>query len=271
MTVKSQWTRVTKKEPCVVCSKCDWCTYSDIGSCCMRVESKVPMKNGGYLHRSNDAKTPIKPVARAVTGKPVTIDAVKIWRDLKADTQPCDVERLATLLKVGALNLERVGTVWIATKNAWGFPMRLGDGRIVGFRIRNAAADKWSWPGSKAGIFTAGPLNPMEMLYVVEGPTSLAAILTLGLSAIGRPSCAGQEDIVNEYIKLNRVRRIVIIADNDPHDAGLKGAGKLQETLHVPSVLMMLPQKDVRAFLIAGGTKQDLENVVRSQIWTQPN
>ena len=149
--------------------------------------------------------------------------------------------------------------------------MRRGDGRIIGLRIRNSEADKWSWPASKAGIFTTGPHDAKQPLYVCEGPTSLAAMHTMKFNALGRPSCAGQEDIVNEFIKLNRVREVVICADDDPHEAGMRGAEKLQETLKVRSVIITCcGHKDPRAFLQAGGTREVLENVVRSQIWKQP-
>ncbi len=234
----------------------------------MRVESDRPLRNGGYLHKLTDA-----PVRYDVPkpAKPVTIDAVKIWRDLNAATKEGDLSRLAFLLGVTLQSLKLIGTVWIASKHAWGFPMRRADGRTIGLRIRNEAADKWSWPGSKAGIFTTGGHDAKQPLYVVEGPTSLAAMDTMQFSAIGRPSCAGQEDIVNEYIKLNRVREVILVADDDPHESGMKGMEKLQETLKVRSVIITCCGfKDAREGLKAGVTKQVLESIVASQIWHQP-
>lgn len=49
----TDWVRVSKRRPCSICSKPDWCTVSADGSveCCMRVESAIPIRNGGWLHR----------------------------------------------------------------------------------------------------------------------------------------------------------------------------------------------------------------------------
>ena len=49
----SVWVRVSKKHPCPVCEKGDWCgvTADGVFACCMRVKTDRPVKNGGWLHR----------------------------------------------------------------------------------------------------------------------------------------------------------------------------------------------------------------------------
>ncbi len=50
------WNRVSRRSPCPVCSKIDWCSVSTDGTvaCCMRVESGRALRNGGWLHRLTD-------------------------------------------------------------------------------------------------------------------------------------------------------------------------------------------------------------------------
>jgi len=50
------WNRVSRRTPCPVCSRPDWCGVSTDGmvACCMRVESGRALRNGGWLHRLTD-------------------------------------------------------------------------------------------------------------------------------------------------------------------------------------------------------------------------
>lgn len=105
-------------------------------------------------------------------------------------------------------------------------------------------------------------------LYLVEGPTDLAAAMTLGLFAIGRPSCIGNEQMIIEYVKRINARRMVIICDND--DPGLRGAAKLQGMLPVLSCIYVPPTKDIREFLNRGGDRRMIESSIRDLVWTQP-
>ncbi len=47
--------RVSRREPCPVCGKHDWCRiFEDGGVECMRVESSVACASGGWMHWTND-------------------------------------------------------------------------------------------------------------------------------------------------------------------------------------------------------------------------
>src|SRR5256885_12968425 len=59
------WHRVSKEHPCLICGKPDWCTVSDRGSCCMRIESGRPMKNGGWFFSFNERKPILETVKPA--------------------------------------------------------------------------------------------------------------------------------------------------------------------------------------------------------------
>lgn len=276
MTVatKYKWERVNKQHPCTVCGRHDYDTYCvELNyACCMRPEAErgaiKRAANGGWLHKLTDA--PAKYVVPAKVEKPVSIDAPSIWVDCKMRTGEAHLKRLAERLGVSSESVRSIGAVWIPEKNAYGFPMSDARGTIIGIRIRHLDGDKWSWPGSRAGIFVhEGHYG--TTLWIVEGATSLSAMLSLGIpNTIGRASCLGQEDIVNEFIKLNRVREVVIVSDDDPHEAGLRGAEKLQKTLKVRSVIVFCcGWKDPRELLLNKGTKEMLESNVAAMIWRQ--
>ena len=52
----TKWVRVNRRERCVVCSHGDFCTRSSDGTVahCMRVESSLPCKGGGWIHRLSE-------------------------------------------------------------------------------------------------------------------------------------------------------------------------------------------------------------------------
>ena len=54
-----------------------------------------------------------------------------------------------------------------------------------------------------------------EKLWICEGGTDAAALLSLNCFAIGRPSCSGGTDEINATIKRLGIKEAVIIADND--------------------------------------------------------
>jgi hypothetical protein len=287
-----KWIRVTKKDRCKICEKPDYCTYApEAGlALCMRVESDRPSNNsmGGWLHKTGDGYTPryIAPIRKAIEDPP--LDAERIWRrwfDKTNDAQR-DVEGVALGVDTDALTA--IGMAW-ANKEwqldlekrphatpAWTFPMRSAEGQVVGIRCRGGGA-KWAVKGSRQGLFLPDPyLFDFEgTLWIVEGPTDLAAALSLGLYAIGRPSCQGQEDLVLKIVRRLKARRVVIVTDNDAPDihgriAGLDGAAKLQSMLPVMHCLYIPPVKDIREFLNRGGNRRMIEASIKDLVWERP-
>lgn len=109
-----------------------------------------------------------------------------------------------------------------------------------------------------------------DMIFVVEGATDLSASLSLGMEhVVGRPSCSGGVAEIQRIIRQGKFRGAVIVADND--DPGLRGAKMLQGHLAVPSVIVVLPAKDLRQFLNLGGTLDDLNSIVSGLAWKQPS
>jgi len=145
--------------------------------------------------------------------------------------------------------------------------MKDGYGNMTGIRLRSDSGFKWSVEGSHQGIFL--PSTPSQKTGVIcEGPTDTAAALSLGLWAVGRASCsAGLSDVPKVFKRL-RIRRAIIISDNDT--PGLNGAAMLGRQLGIPYCTLVLPTKDLRKFVLAGGTAQMLDNLLNDIVWENP-
>lgn len=259
----SKWNRVSRKRPCEVCRKPDWCTWSDDGAnCCMRVQSDTPMRNGGWLHR-DQVQSYVAPIRKAIPDAAVNFE--KIWQPWFNSTTYQDIDGLGMSLGVDPESLQSLDCAW--NGSAWAFPMRDAEDRMIGIRLRDNKGNKWAVKGSKQGLFLSYR-RPEGTLFIVEGPTDCAAALTLGLSAIGRPSCLGQEDLIVKYIRLHSIKRTIVITDND--DAGLRGAVKLQSLLPIPSTRYVPPVKDLRQLVQLGGDANMIHTAVKDLVWQMP-
>ena len=99
-------------------------------------------------------------------------------------------------LGVSVESLRRLGVGWSAKHRAWAFPMSNAAGDVLGIRLRLPGGKKLSVKGGKEGLVHSrrGPLRLPSgrlLLLIAEGPTDTAALLDLGFSAVGRPSCTG--------------------------------------------------------------------------------
>jgi hypothetical protein len=231
----------------------------------MRVESDRPTRNGGWLHVTNDP-IPFIPVKKAVEEKP--LDARGVWRRWFERTDHNRLDGFALSLGVDTDCLKAIGTAW--TGIAWAFPMKDAGENTIGIRLRNEQGEKWSVKGSHSGLFIPSDYSFMDdgNLYLVEGPTDLAAAMTIGVHAIGRAACLGQENLILAYLQRHRIERLVIITDND--EPGFRGAEKLQAMLSIMSCIWVPPAKDIREFLNYGGTYTTVQSCLKDMTWTKP-
>lgn len=164
--------------------------------------------------------------------------------------------------------LSNLDVQWAQEHRAWAFPMRDHKRRTVGIRLRDENGRKWAVKGSRQGFFI--PIDPAHWdIYITEGPTDCAAMLSMGLFAIGKAAAMqGPEEII-KFVTKNHVRRVIVIADND--NAGLKGARKLIDVCLVPCCELVLPAKDAREFYRNGGTKEMIVMLVRNAVWKHPS
>ncbi len=274
------WVRCTKALRCPICDKPDWCEVTEDGqiALCMRIESDKPVVKGGWTHKLSD---PI-PVRKARPAKPPEPPP-----DFTAERDRCkmgvDHPKLYQLgVKLGlpaeALSAMEVG--WDG-KN-YTFPMYDGNCECIGVRLRSENGRKFAIEGSKNGLFIpvigVYPDSP-QTLFVVEGPTDCAAMVAMGLTAIGRPSCQGGTEDIKQFIRGHR-RDVVIVADRDPPKKrpdgtvwrpGVDGAYRLAISIrqHTRNVKVIVPPKykDVRAWYHAGGTGNAILALAKNTKW----
>jgi hypothetical protein len=172
------------------------------------------------------------------------------------------VAQLAARLVVSSESLRRLHIGYDG--RAYTFPMRDGSGQIIGIRRRLPNGKKLCVTGSTTGLFIPDSVPADGALFVAEGESDTAALLTLGLSAVGRPSCNGCTAYV---VQLTCGRGVVIVGDLDANGAGQRGAIRLARELRAvcPSVQIIAPPpgiKDARAWVRAGATRHDIESTL---------
>ncbi len=260
----SIWIRVSKAAPCPICHKPDWCTGNGEVACCMRVESQHPARNGGWMHRLAQPRPRFVPRWKPLPASAPEIDAAAIWQRWLTDTRHADVAALGARLGVAVEALEALGSAWAAPHAAWAFPMRDGSGRVIGIRLRADDGRKWAVRGSRQGIFIP-TLPPAEVAFICEGPTDTAAAVALGLFALGRPSCNCGGELLRAACRRLGVQRVVMVADNDA--PGLQGAARVAREIGLTQITICPPCKDLREYVKCGGTRGDIETMVKQQVW----
>jgi phage/plasmid primase-like uncharacterized protein len=259
--MRNAWTRVTRAHPCPICKKPDWCTIGERGVCCMRVESHRPMKNGGWFH-VDESKAPVR-IMRRSESAPRFSNPARLLASWSRFTQSGQVQAFALALGVSTAALTALGAAWCRARDAWAFPMRDAAGKIVGIRVRTPGGAKKAVIGSAQGLFYPADFAPAGDVFIVEGPTDAAAVISLGFDAVGRPSCSGGVEIVQSLLDRIRPARAIIIADDDT--PGRRGAIHLADLIQTPAITLALPAKDFREFVRAGATAALVRQMIQQQ------
>lgn len=227
----------------------------------MRVESHRPMRNGGWFH-ADESKAPTL-IARRREAAPRLSHPARLLASWSRYTHSGQVQAFALALGVSTAALTALGAAWCRARDAWAFPMRDAEGKVVGIRVRTPGGAKKAVIGSTQGLFYPADFAPADDVFIVEGPTDAAAALSLGFSAIGRPSCSGGADLVRDLLGRVRPARAVIIADDDA--PGRRGALRLADHIQSPSITLALPAKDFREFVRAGATAALVRQMLQQQ------
>ena len=266
--MNQMWTRTSRERPCPVCGKADWCMVSSNRAVviCPRIEegSKKYLDGSGYLHIIDKSK-PV-PLRKDESGSELPEHNIVLSQLASKMMACCDDERLRHLsMDLGvppfALRLLRVG--WSSTSDAYSFPMWRDGQRLIGIRVRSMTGKKWAIKGSRSGLFM-----PVEWpsrksgVVVCEGPTDTAALLGLGINAIGRPSAMGSHALVEEVVE---GRTVCIVSDSDKvgMDSSMKLAHHLEKSCYKVAVLVP-PAKDAREWVT--GPQKAGPALVRSRI-----
>lgn len=140
--------------------------------------------------------------------------------------------------------------------------MRNATGDVIGVRLRcPKTAEKWAVKGSRAGLFYALELLTVERpdrLIVCEGPTDTAAMLAVGLYAVGVPSAGCGIDLLVALCRRMRPEYLQVMADAD--GPGAAGAERVADALVIVApVVIVTPAvgKDARSW-VAGGASKDV-------------
>jgi phage/plasmid primase-like uncharacterized protein len=177
---------------------------------------------------------------------------------------------LAELLRLPEFSLQWLG-VGRARQGVWSFPEHDGRRRVVGITERHNDGTKKALAGSRRGLTLPVELLegcaaiPSGPLYIAEGATDTAALLTTGCLAIGRPAAVPSANVLAflvEFLTNNPAlladREVVVVGDNDSHGTGIKGAlttkASLEANIGRPVHAVRPPDqyKDVRDQVTAG-------------------
>ena len=147
------------------------------------------------------------------------------------------------------------------------FPLRSPIGRICGISIRSIHGRKTCIRGSAlgSGLFVPTGLTADNELFLAEGASDTAALLSLGLPAVGRPSTSTDPEVVRRYLRHQAFQRVVVVADNDPHGAGQSAAWSLANYLkHFIGCRLLIPRaKDVRDWIGQGTDRNQIMEAVQ--------
>jgi DNA primase len=143
--------------------------------------------------------------------------------------------------------------------------MRDASGLVRGIRLRTAAGRKFAVRGGHEGLFIPESLEPSDSLIIAEGPSDVAALLSIGFEAVGRPSCGGGASFLVDLVRRHRPGRVVIVSDSD--QAGRDGAARLACRLvsRCHSLQVIEPPagfKDARDWVRSGVARGDVLDVI---------
>lgn len=153
-------------------------------------------------------------------------------------------------------------------RNQWVIPERDDRGTVIGWAVRRPDGSKSFKPGGHRGLTMKWPLEtsagsePSDPVFIVEGQSDTAAGLTIGILAIGRPSASGGGEYLCAVLK---DRHVCVIVEND--EAGKLGGNRIAARLatECASVRVITPPqglKDLRRWVIAGASRQDIEDAL---------
>ncbi len=299
--------KVSRREPCPVCGHTDWCVVSNDGgtAICFRTESDRPHSKGGWIHVLKRTLPPVmRPAPQVRRPRPQLVDMERVMQGFRAEFEQCGDKdifdslcEIAQDLNLRAVDIDRLAVGRSKFYNAWAFPMRDGDGKVVGVRLRGYGGScKWSVAGSKDGLFYDPDMVAAETvshgtrgreIVIVEGATDCVAGYAIGLATVGRSSCNTGAEHLRRLCERLHVSRVTIVADNDrfkertvrsPGCAptrtvwrpGMEGAERLARELGRMYRLVTPPKKDLREWLYAGLAADAFQTVADAQKWRMP-
>ncbi len=273
----------SRREKCPVCGHAGWCIVSNDGgtAICRRVESDRPANKGGWIHVLKRVRMPVERVRAPTREKPRLFDAERAHAGFRVEFENRGMmAQCSEDLWLDPDAIRRMNVGYSAFYRAWTFPMRDGDGKVVGIRLREIMGSrKWTVPGSKDGLFYDPSLDAERIvsqglasrqLVICEGPTDCIAAYEIGLPCVGRSSCMTGGAHLRALCRRLRVSCVTIVTDNDTSKSrvtfspcgapmrarsrpGQEGAERLARDVGRRYRIVTPPVKDLRDWVYAGG------------------
>jgi hypothetical protein len=167
---------------------------------------------------------------------------------------------LARELGVTPDSLQALSVGWrYQDGGVWTLPEWDGSGDVIGIMRRYRDGSKMAMAGSRRGIYIPRDWHVAKgPLFIPEGASDVAALLSLDLRAIGRPSCTGGVAQLSTLLE-DFDERIYVVGENDSDgDGRWPGRDGAKEVAHALAAQLkrtvhwtMPPAgiKDVRDFL----------------------
>jgi hypothetical protein len=189
-------------------------------------------------------------------------DWAAMTEQFKADLPKVKLRHLADSLGVLPKALRQLHVGWCGQEACFTFPEFSGTGEVIGISKRPADGGKKKVVvGGKRGIYVPPGWKARKgPIFIVEGVSDTAALITMGLAGVGRPSANGGVDFLADlFADLPPERHIVIVAEYDMKCdgswPGLNGAKQMAKKLSdmlgrkVRWALRPSGAKDIRAWL----------------------
>lgn len=245
--VQADWINVTTTDPCPICGKPDWCSRKPDNTAVLCHRSASALVPAGWKEgtrtdtgvifdnvdavtfRADSLVTPDRPRRQR---KATTPDQWNLVVQTRVRNATEHVERLAELLGVKVAALEAMSFGWDSTSRSWTTPHRNAAGEITGVSLRFSEAwtdaegtvrTKSSMPGTKAGLFydPASWSRGNGPVFLVEGASDVAALYSMDVAAVGRPSNVGGVERLAELLSGFDVERpVVVVGERDQKSDG---------------------------------------------------
>lgn len=217
--------RVNPERRCPACGKGDYCLLAEDGTkgFCQRIDNGTKRHKSGFLHKYAADQAPPPLVRRTPAPDPdrPKIDWYAEALKYKGNLVGAEIARLARSLGLpGAAfaAVPLVGWKWNKVGGCFTFPEWNGDGQVIGIGTRFPDGSKKAVFGSGRGLTPgAGWDTPTDdPLWIVEGPSDVAAMCAMGLAAVGRPSNVGGVDFLAKLlVNVSEDRPVVILGEED--------------------------------------------------------
>lgn len=261
----------TRLHPCWVCEhlhqRQSWCLVDDVRGrvICPRVESQRRIGDAGWMHERGDgAQTAVSSTITRRVAEVTTVNMTEQWQLCRDRVTTADYVHLAETLGMRPLDFP----VWVELGmhyGAWAFAMHDPSGGICGIKLRGRDGAKWCMRGSRLGLIYARTFDKaLPEMIVTEGESDALVAASWGFNAVARP---GAKACTTHLETICKGKAVVLVADRDA--AGMDGARMLAADLRkrCKTCTIVTPPpgvKDLRAWMNAGGTSEELAWLIRS-------